>query len=104
MMQDIFDSELWKALRSMVPALLIVMIVLTAVIGYFVKVNSDELASQEAQILSTQQEQALQSAQFGIFLKTFTAEGNYECRIDEYIAAVYHLPPPRSGTCSVVAP
>lgn len=106
MMQDIFDAEIWKTLRSMVPILMVIMIVLTAAIGYFVKANSDELGSQEAQILATQAQSAQQGALFQTFLKAFDLENNYECRVLYYLNLHdSNVPiPPSLSVCEVKAP
>lgn len=57
-----------------------------------------------AQLTAQRAANAHQSALFEVFLKSFAAENNYECRTDEYLAQVNHLPLPTSGTCAVVAP
>lgn len=83
---------------------LVVLFLVAGIEAIFIKHNADVVDALNAQNQALQISQAQQAAQFRIFLKAFTAESNYECAIDEYLAHLYNLPLPPSGTCTVKAP
>ena len=105
-MQEMLDSELMKLVRAVTPILMVLMLALSAIEGYFIKQNADTVAALQTQNRVLAQSQAESSLQFQTFLRQFTAESNFECDVLEVLAKndpAHYYPPPRN-ICSVVAP
>lgn len=103
-MERFGDTEIIKWIRELLPVIVLLIVLTSAIEAYFIKSNSDTVAALVAQNQALQAQQALTAQQFETFLKKFTAEANYECMIAADRAHLDNLPLPPSGTCTVAAP
>lgn len=107
-MQELLDGELMKLLRNMLPVLMILLLAVTALEGYFIHANADVATLQEQQIqaLILQDTQlraanAQSARQFQVFLQQFVADDNYECQTLARLALHANLPQPAPGICAI---
>ena len=103
-MERFSDTEIIKWIRELLPVIVLLIVLTSAVEAYFIKSNSDTVSDLVAQNQALQAAQAQSAQQFDTFLKNFTAEANYECMIASRRAALDNLPLPAPGTCSVTVP
>lgn len=102
----IVDNYLLKLTRDLVPIVLIVLVVIVSFEAYFIKHNADVTQALQTQNAILQQSQAQQGRAFEIFLKSFNAENNFECRVLWYLNNhdVNIIAPPSISVCQVTAP
>ncbi len=105
-MDRVSDTEIVKWIRELLPVLVILVILTSAVEAYFIRDNSNQLNALVTQNQILQANQAQQGAAFEVFLKGFNAENNYECRVLWYLNTHDVNVPvaPPISICSVVAP
>lgn len=109
-MQELLDGELMKLLRNMLPVLMILLLAVTALEGYFIHANADAATLQEQQIQALilqdtqlRADNAQSAQQFQTFLQQFVADDNYECQTLARLALHANLPQPAPGICAITS-
>ena len=103
-MDDFMGVGLIKMVRDLMPILVLMLLLVSGIEGFFIAHNSATVDALQAQnqLLATANAQT--SQQFQTFLQQFTSEANYECMIASIRASEDNLPAPKPGTCTVTAP
>lgn len=105
-MERFGDTEIIKWIRELLPVIVLLIVLTSAVEAYFIKTNSDTISNLIAQNTALHVQNQQTSSEFNTFLKAFTAEANYECRVLWYMNhgnSTVPVAPPLS-ICQVAAP
>ena len=103
-MDKFSDSEIMKWIRDLLPVIVLLIVLTSAIEAYFIKENSNTIDALIAQNSALQVANAQTAIEFNGFFRTFIRAQIYECDVTVQLAKLNHLYPAPAGICSISVP